>query len=167
MRGFRGSLCVVRGAFRHLRARQPGRHGSFCRGSLPIEAGPLADWPIGLRIDRHSGLLRRPGLRPFEGERSGSCGCSGPLDLSPYDKSRQENVDGEQPPDEEARGERPWAASRSDGRTSRADLGTAPFGLVKDTQLNAPSGSPQAGERMRGIVALLDFQQSVTQSYSR
>jgi hypothetical protein len=32
--------------------------------------------------------------------------------------------------------------SRSDMRTNLADLGSTPFGLVKDTQLNAPGSSP-------------------------
>jgi hypothetical protein len=41
------------------------------------------------------------------------------------------------------------------------------FGLVKDTELNAPGGSVQAGRTEAPIFAAPNSQRSVTASYSR
>lgn len=147
-RGVTGLQCLGKcfdwGELRPLGAGQAGR-SDFDWGSLETEAGTL--------IVRRIELRRGTGHRPFEFERSGSCGrfrpCFRPLHFSSYQKCCQENVKNEHCSDEEPRGERPLPANRSDTRTSLADLGTAPFGLVKYAQLNAPGRSVQARGRMR------------------
>jgi hypothetical protein len=144
-RGVTGSQCLGQcfdwGELRPLGAGQAG-WSDFDGGSLETEAGTL--------IVRRIELRRGTGLRPFECEGRGSCGwsrsCFRPLHFSSHQKCCQENVKNEHCSDEEPGGERPSRASRSDTRTSLADLGTAPFGLVKDAQLNAPGGSVKTGD---------------------
>lgn len=163
---FTSSQCSARGAFRQLRPGQRGRRG-FHRRTLQIDAGPL----VGRRIARRIQLRRRNCLRPFECKRSSSCGyCNTldrPLDLIPDQKCRQQNVQDEHYPEEKPRGERPRPASRSHARTILAGLASTPLGLVKDTQRNAPGSSLQAGEKVAPNLAALNFQQSVTASYSQ
>jgi hypothetical protein len=52
-------------------------------------------------------------------------------------------------------------------RTSLANLGSTPFGLVKDTQLNSPGRSAQTWETDAPMIGAPNFQQGVIASYSR